>query len=163
MPEPGYAGADRMNPGQVRSAIVDGLSARPAWAGIDMWRYPAGADRAEWKQGFELGEIGSIVILDASQGLAGDQFIVGYELSGAVWKAKSGALDDDYAESEAAVFALILDFWRWIQSTAGGKTLDLDTAVLDQLALPLDEVMVADQNAGVAATFTVDVAEVVTL
>lgn len=152
-----------MNPGQVRSAIVDGLSAREAWDGITMYRYPAGADRAEWKQGFELGEIGSIAILDESQDLVGDQFIVGYELSGAVWKAKSGALDDDYAESEAAVFALILDFWRWINSTAGGKTLDMDDAVVDQLALPLEEVMFANQDAGVAATFTVDVAEVVTL
>lgn len=147
-----------MNPGPIRKAIVDALEQREAWAGVDLFRYPSG-DRADWKQGFELGEVTGVDI--EALDLSGDNLQVAYSIPGSIWVAKEGAKDDDYEDTEGACFALVLDLWRWSHEVAHGKGMAVDGVTVDSLEVPLTEVSFAAQPALTLVELIVDVTEMV--
>lgn len=118
-----------MNPA-IRTAIIDGLTARPAWDGIDLFRYPPGDLAEDSRRGFALGQ--TTGGQDTDVDLSGAVHQREYTLAGLLWwSGTPGAKDDDYATVETATSDLIADLVAWLRDTAHGKGLGVGS--LDRL------------------------------
>jgi hypothetical protein len=115
-----------MNP-ELRKAIINGLSARDAWEGIELFRYPPGdlAGRSGFALGFAEGG------QDEDVDLTGEAHERSYQLGAALWYQGSGADDDAYEAVETKVRDLLADLMEWLRSVAHGKTLGVDYLELD--------------------------------
>lgn len=124
--------------GAVRSAIVTELAARPAWTGVDLFRYPAGrfADAAN---GFTLGAAERVEPDDDTLDIAGE--LVVWRINGFVWQSGAGDTEDAYATVEDAVLDLFDDFETWLGTVGYGKTLTLSEGAVDELRVERYEVM----------------------
>lgn len=146
-----------MNPGKIRAAIATALAARPAWDGVDIFRYPPG-DRAERENGFALGEIDGVTNDDLD--LSGTAHEVSYEMAGGLWVAGSGATDDDFKSVEDDVLALLADFQTWIKTVDHGKTLGATGVTVDFMDLATWDLSFTPAPAALIE-FTLDITEII--
>lgn len=105
---------------ELRAAIVSGLAGRPAFAGVDLFAYPA-SGFAERDAGFELGPVRGSDSTDID--FAALDHLVEYELLGMVWAADSGAEDADFTAAETKAIAMLRDLQAWLVSVDHGKAL----------------------------------------
>lgn len=146
-----------MNPAAVRTAIVDGLTARGApWTGVGMFRYPAGKllDRVS---GFALGELSPI---DSEMNdLSGETVEITYQLDGGLHVGSTGSADDDYEAVETAAIAMIKDFEAWLITVDHGKSMGVPT--VDSLELTDWDLAFAASAPIAVVAFTLEVVEMV--